>query len=118
MASGTVLVVGVKGHVVCVRKSDGVEVWRTHLRGSAMTSVVRDEDSVFASTRGHVYALNLNDGAIRWVNDLPRLGYGTCTMSTPNQSAVAALQIIAQQQAAVMAAIAASSGGAAAAASS
>ena len=118
MDASSVLLVGIKGHVVCVRKFDGVELWRTHLRGSAMTSVVRDEDCVFASTRGHVYALNLNDGAIRWVNDLPRLGYGTCTMGTPNQGALAALQIIAQQQAAVVAAISASSGAAAAAASS
>lgn len=114
MSSDAVLFVGIKGHVVCVRKSDGVELWRTHLRGSATTSVIRDEDTVFAATKGHIYALNISDGAIRWVNDLPRLGYGACTMGSPNQGALAALQIIAQQQAAMYAAIAASSGAAAA----
>ena len=113
MNSDTVLLVGIKGHVVCVRKSDGAEMWRTHLRGSGTTSIVRDEDTAFAATRGHVYALNLIDGAIRWVNNLPKLGYGACTMGSPNQGALAALQIIAQQQAAAMAAVAASSGAAA-----
>lgn len=117
MNSDAVLLMGIKGHVVCVRKSDGMELWRTHLRGSDTTSVVRDGDTVFAATRGHVYALNVNDGAIRWVNDLPRLGYGACTMGSPNQGALAALQIIAQQQAAMLATVAASSGAAAAASS-
>ena len=117
MNSDSSLFVGIKGHVVCVRKSDGRELWRTHLRGGATTSVVRDEDTVFAATKGYVYALNISDGAIRWVNDLPRLGYGACTMGSPNQGALAALQIIAQQQAAMLAAITASSGAAAAGAS-
>ena len=91
-----------------------MELWRTHIRGSSTTSVVRDEDTVFASTKGYVYALNVSDGAIRWENDLPRLGYGQCTMGSPNQGALAAVQIIAQQQAAMLAAVAASSGAAAA----
>lgn len=117
MNSDPFLLVGIKGHVVCVRKSDGLELWRTHLRGSGTTSVVRDEDTVFAATKGRVYALNGSDGAIRWVNDLPRLGYGQCSMGSPNQGAVAAVQIIAQQQAAMLAAIGASSGAAAAGAS-
>ena len=117
MESNSILLVGIKGHVVCVRKSDGVELWRTHLRGSDTTSIVRDDDTAFAATKGHVYALNLSDGEVRWVNDLPRLGYGACTMGTPNQGALAALQVIAQQQAAMLAAIAASSGAAAAASS-
>ena len=110
MNSDQVLIVGIKGHVVCVRKSDGIEQWRTRLRGSDTTGVVRDDDTVFAATKGHVYALNASDGVIRWVNDLPRLGYGACTMGSPNQGALAALQIIAQQQAAMFAALAASSG--------
>ncbi|MCY3859806.1 MAG: PQQ-binding-like beta-propeller repeat protein [Gammaproteobacteria bacterium] len=117
MISDSSLVVGIKGHVVCIRKSDGRELWRTHLRGSDTTSVVRDEDTVFAATNGYVYALNVSDGAIRWVNNLPRLGYGACTMGSPNQGALAALQIIAQQQAAMLAAITASSGAVAAASS-
>lgn len=117
MESNSILLVGIKGHVVCVRKSDGVELWRTRLRGSDAASVVRDEDTAFAATKGHVYALNLSDGEIRWVNALPRLGYGACTMGTPNQGALAALQVIAQQQAAMLAAVAASSGAAAAGAS-
>ena len=117
MKSDNVLLVGIKGHVACVRKSDGMELWRTKLRGSSATSVLRDKDTVFAATNGHIYALNINDGAVRWVNNLPRLGYGACTMGTPNQGALAALQVIAQQQAAMYAAIAASAAAGAAASS-
>ena len=118
MNVSTVLVAGIKGHVVCIRKADGVELWRTRLRGSGVTCVCVEDTSVFAATKGHLYSLNLANGAILWVNGLPKLGYGMCVMATPNQSAVAVLNLIAQQQAIAIAAVAASSGAVAAAAGS
>ena len=117
MKPSTVLILGVKGHVVCIRKSDGVELWRTHLRGSAVTSVCCDGDQIFAATKGYLYALDLGSGKIQWVNGLKKLGFGMCLMGTPNQSTMAALNVIAQQQAAAMAAAAAASSASAAASS-
>ena len=113
----SVLLAGIKGHVVCIRKTDGNEVWRTKLRSSAAPTICFDGDAVFAAVQGYVYRLELNDGTIRWINGLPRLGFGTCIMGTPNQGALAALQIIAQQQAAAAAAAAAVAGASAGAGS-
>lgn len=110
----SVLIVGIKGHIVCLRKEDGSEVWRTRLRGSEAPSIARDGDQVFGASQGYLYALNLADGKIQWVNGLPKLGFGTCVMGTPSQGALAALNIIAQQQVAIAAAAGASATAAAA----
>ncbi|MYD43027.1 MAG: PQQ-binding-like beta-propeller repeat protein [Gammaproteobacteria bacterium] len=114
----SMLILGVKGHVVCLRKEDGREVWRTHLRGRGNTTVLRDGDRVFAATKGYLYALDIQSGSILWVNGLPKLGFGTCIMGSPNQGVMAAINIIVQQQMAAAAAASAAAGASAAAASS
>lgn len=103
MRSQDLVLVGLKGHVVCIRKTDGTELWRTKLKRSGMVTICRINECVFAATKGYLYSLDLNTGEIQWQNNLPKLGFGTCVMGTPNQGAVAALIIIAQQQAALAA---------------
>ena len=44
------LYIGIKGHVVCIRKEDGGERWRTPLAGSGFTNVVVEPDGLYAST--------------------------------------------------------------------
>ena len=83
------LYLGIKGHVVCVRKEDGEELWRTHLKGGGFTNVVVEPDGIFAYTRGVLYALDADSGAIRWSNELPRLGFDACTIGSANQTPVA-----------------------------
>ena len=117
MRSNDLVLVGIHGHVVCINKADGTEIWRTKLKRSGMVTICRVSDSVFAAAKGYLYSLDLYTGQVKWQNDLPKLGFGTCVMGTPNQGAVAALIIIAQQQAALAAAGAASAGAAAAASS-
>ena len=117
MRPNQVLIIGIKGHAVCIRKDNGAELWRTHLRGSGLTSILRDGKQIFAATRGYLYSLDLSTGRILWENGLPGLRFGPCVMGSPNQSAVATVSIIAQQ-AAVTAAVVASSAGAVAASSS
>ncbi len=118
MKPNSVLLVGIKGHVVCIRKSDGVELWRKSLKGSGLVNICRDGEGVFAASSGYIYSLNWINGDIYWVNNLPKLGFGTCVMGTPGQSAVATLSVVTQQQAAMAAtATAVAAGGAVAGAS-
>ena len=95
------LYLGIKGHVVCIRKWDGKERWRTRLKGRGFTNVVVEPDGIYAHVRGVLYALEPNTGAIRWQNALPRLGYEPCTIGSGNQTPVAIAAIkVAQAQAA------------------
>lgn len=113
MDPSSALFIGVKGHVVCIRKTDGVELWRKHLIGSDTTSVCVEDGKIFAGTRGRLFRLDIQNGEIEWINELPKLGLGMCLIGSPNQGAMSLLHLIEQQQiAAAAAAFAASSGAA------
>lgn len=92
------LYLGIKGHVVCVRKEDGKELWRTPLAGRGFTNVVVEPDGIFAYTRGILYSLNADSGTILWQNELPRLGFDTCIIGSANQTPVAVAAIKAAQE--------------------
>ena len=116
------LYLGIKGHVVSIRKEDGKELWRTPLKGSGFTNVVvepgafsrstactpsrsapRARTPANALTRCFVWdrALDPDSGTIRWSNDLPRLGFDACTIGSANQTPVALAAIkVAQAKAA------------------
>ena len=52
---------------------------------------------MFACARGRLYALDADSDAIRWSNDLPRLGFDACTIGSANQTPVALAAIKAAQ---------------------
>ena len=87
------LYVGIRGHVVRVRKRDGEELWRTKLKGGSYVNVVVEPDGLFAYTQGVLYALDALTGDIRWENGLPRLGYSHAIMASANQTSVAVAAI-------------------------
>lgn len=97
------LYIGIKGHVVCIRKEDGEERWRTSLAGSGFTNVVVEPDGLYACSRGVLYALDPDSGTIRWKNELPRLGFDICTIASANQTPVAVAAIKAAAAAATAA---------------
>ena len=92
------LFLGMKGCVVRIRKRDGEEVWRTKLKGRDLVVVAVEPDGIFAYTRGRLWALEPDTGAIRWTNELPGLGYGYAVIASANQIpvAVAAVQAAVQ----------------------
>ena len=92
------LYLGIKGHVVCLRKEDGKELWRTSLKGRGFTNVVVEPDGVFAYSRGILYALNADSGSVLWQNELPGLGFDACTIGSANQTPVAIAAIKAAQE--------------------
>ena len=98
------LYLGIKGHVVCIRKKDGEEQWRTPLKGRGFTNVVVEPDGVFAYSRGVLYALDAASGSVRWSNELPGLGYDACIIGSANQTPAALAAIKAAQAQAAAAA--------------
>lgn len=77
--------VGIKGHVLALDRSSGVEVWRTKLDGVRMrmhdfVHLHRDTDDLYASYNGEVFCLDPATGAVRWRNNLKGLGTGLTSM--------------------------------------
>ena len=72
--------IGIKGHVVCLRRTDGTEVWRQKLRGSNITTLLVQDSEIFASTLGYLYALQADTGHIKWENPLKGMGMGVCIL--------------------------------------
>jgi len=87
------LYLGIRGHVVRVRKRDGEEIWRTKLKGGSYVNVVVEPDGLFAYTQGVLYGLDALSGEIRWQNGLPSLGYSHAIVASGNQTQVAVTAI-------------------------
>ncbi|MCY3884519.1 MAG: PQQ-binding-like beta-propeller repeat protein [Gammaproteobacteria bacterium] len=101
------LYVGASGRVICLRKRDGKELWRAKLpKHSDITTILVEQQIVFAATSGIVFALNSRTGDIQWQNNLKASGR-VCILGNEAQAGVAA---------AIQAAQAAAASGAAAAA--
>lgn len=96
------LYLGISGHIVCINKQDGTELWRTKLKSSAITNVYFEQGSLYAHAGGHLYSVHAKSGEIQWKNELKGLGYGTCIIAGSNSSII---QAQASQQAASAAAI-------------
>lgn len=79
---------GIKGHVVCLNKDTGKELWRTKLKidWGKPTPVVYSE-KVFAYVSGELFCLAPETGEILWKNALSGLGHGVCTMSIAGKTA-------------------------------
>ena len=114
------LYAGISRWVICVRKQDGKELWRTKLpKRSSITTILIEEESVFAAAAGIVYAMNPRSGDIRWQSALG-VGRGVCILGNESQTGIAtAIQATqAAQAAATSAAAAAAAAGAVVAATS
>ncbi len=100
------LYVGVGGRVTCLRKSDGKEIWRTKLpKRSDITTILVENEKVFAASSGIVFALNSKTGDIQWQSRI-KAGWQVTILGNEAQTGAAA---------AIQAAQAAAASGAAAA---
>src|SRR5271156_3687402 len=76
--------IGIRGTVLALDRSRGVEIWRADLKGSDFVNVVLDGDRVLAATKGEVFCLDSTTGKVLWNNELKGLGRGLMTMVTVN----------------------------------
>ena len=82
--------IGVRGHVLAIKKESGEVLWQTHLNGGfgdSFVSLATDGALVFAHTRGSLFCMDAVSGQLLWTNDLPGLGYGLASIcANPGQS--------------------------------
>ena len=73
---------GIKGHVVCINKSHGEELWRAKLKIDwGKPTIVVYSDDLFAYLGGVLYCLSPETGEIKWENKLKGLGSGSCVIA-------------------------------------
>ena len=110
---GSLIYVGIKHSVLAFDRKTGVEVWRTALpakyrSAASLVNVVRDNDGLFATCSGEVFALDPKTGALLWHDPLKGLGTGLATLVTDigggSQSAIALAQEMQTRAAATAAA--------------
>ena len=74
--------VGIKDVVVAVRRRDGVEIWRTKLKGGGFVNVFWDGEGLFAAGGGEVFRVDPKDGSILWHNKMKGLGVGVVSLAS------------------------------------
>ncbi len=78
---------GIKGHVVCLNKQTGKELWRTKLKTDwGKPTMVVYSENVFAYVAGILFCLNDETGEVIWKNELSGLGHGSCVIALTGQS--------------------------------
>jgi outer membrane protein assembly factor BamB len=100
------LYVGIKGHVVALRKTDGSIAWTTCLAaGSSFVPVVQEGDRVYAASGGEVSCLDCATGKVLWHNTMKGFGMGFAALAgSTSPAAIAELERIASTSAAIAAA--------------
>ena len=80
--SQELLFVGIKDVVIALRPADGVEVWRTKLKGGQFVTVLWDGEKLFAANNGEVFRLDPVSGTIIWENPMKGLRTGVVSLAT------------------------------------
>ena len=96
------LFIGIGGHVVALRPSDGQEIWRQKVKAASFVTVFGSGDVVYAGAGGELFCLDGASGRIMWRNRLKGLGSGLVSFAGASVVEVAAA--MAAAQAAAMAA--------------
>lgn len=90
------LFIGIGGHVVALRPSDGQEIWRQKVKQATFITVFSSGDAVYAGAGGELFGLDAASGQIRWRNRLKGLGSGLVSFAGASQVEVAAAMAAAQ----------------------
>ncbi|HEY3257691.1 MAG TPA: PQQ-binding-like beta-propeller repeat protein [Gemmatimonadaceae bacterium] len=78
--------VGIKNSVIALDDRNGMEIWRTRLRGSDYVTVLWDGEALVAANSGEVWSLDPKTGAILWHNGLKGLGRGLATLASSRRA--------------------------------
>lgn len=103
------LFIGIGGHVVAIRPSDGQEVWRQKVKSATFMTVLASGDAVYAGAGGELFCLDGTSGRIRWRNRLKGLGSGLVSFAGASQVEVVSAMAAAAAAAAAAATVAATS---------
>ncbi len=90
--------IGIKGRVACIDRASGQTIWQTHLAGSQFVNVQIHDGELLAGTRGELYSLDPDTGAIKWHNGLPGMGWGIMSVAGNHDNTAAVQEVIQRQQ--------------------
>jgi outer membrane protein assembly factor BamB len=90
------LFIGIGGHVVALRPSDGQEIWRQKVKSATFMTVFSSGEVVFAGAGGELFCLDAASGQVRWRNRLKGLGNGLVSFAGASPVEVAAAMAAAQ----------------------
>jgi len=90
------LFIGIGGHVVALRPSDGQEIWRRKVKTASFVTVFGSGDFVYAGAGGELFCLDGASGRIVWRNKLKGLGNGLVSFAGASVVEVAAAMAAAQ----------------------
>ena len=115
MKSSQLLYVGIKGAVVALDRTSGLQAWVTRLKGGDFVNVFVESGKVFATTKGEIFCLDAATGNGLWHNPLKGFGIGLATIATEDGGQNEALVTMAQKRRQDQEAAAAAAAGASAA---
>jgi hypothetical protein len=107
-----IILLGVKGAVIALRRDTGERLWETKLRESIsadFVTVTADEARVYAHTYGEFHCLDLQTGNRLWHDKLAGFGYGIASIALPGQQPIPASTVEGKRHQNAAAASAASS---------
>jgi outer membrane protein assembly factor BamB len=90
MDASSIMLLATKGTVVAFHRTTGEKLWQTVLNSGwtsgDFVSLVADERSVFAHSKGTIYCLDLSTGAKQWEDGLAGLGYNLASLALPGSA--------------------------------
>ncbi|MEP7325719.1 MAG: PQQ-binding-like beta-propeller repeat protein [Gemmatimonadota bacterium] len=95
----SLVIAGIRGHVVALDKTTGSEIWKTRLKGAGFVTVVTDGDRVYAATAGEVFCLDSSGGSVLWTNRMRGLGVGLVSLLAGTASGDPGVLLEAQRRA-------------------
>lgn len=97
MTISDLVFVGIRGTVIALERSSGIQIWATHLKGSDFVNVVLDRNEILATCYGEIFCLDAFSGEPRWHNKLKGFGFGIATIATEHQAPGNALALAAEK---------------------
>jgi len=115
-SQSSLIYVDIKHSVIAFDRKTGAEVWSTPLpakyrSAASLVNVVRDNDGLFATCSGEVFALDPKDGTLLWHDPLKGFGTGLATLVTDSGGGSQSTVALAQEMQTRAAATAAASAG-------
>ena len=98
MKTSESIFVGIKGSVIALNRSTGMQEWATHLKGQDFVNVVLQDDAVLASCCCEIFCLDALNGAGLWHNPLKGFGSGLATMATDSSPFGASTTVLAEKR--------------------
>jgi len=87
MAVSSFVFAGIKGSVIALDETTGVQVWVTSLKGSEFVNLLLSENKLYATTKGEIFCLDPGTGEVFWQNPLKGMGRGIVCVAAPGAQA-------------------------------